>query len=180
MILISQQSGIYQILNKINGRFYIGSATNLLLRWCQHKYELNLNKHGNTHLQRAWNKYGIEAFEFKVLELCEREVTLSREQWWIDWTEACKLGYNQRLVANSNLGIKWTAEQKAKISNSKRGVPQDPKIVFQRNVNNMKLELWPHGSRCKCDNCRLIRNKLQREYRNAAPGLKIVEPKVKK
>ena len=52
------QSGIYQILNTVNGKFYIGSAVDFTLRWAQHKWEFKNNRHSNTHLQRAYNKYG--------------------------------------------------------------------------------------------------------------------------
>ena len=50
-------SGIYKILNKINGKFYIGSAVNFKRRFARHKRLLNINCHPNEYLQNAWNKY---------------------------------------------------------------------------------------------------------------------------
>ena len=59
---------IYKILNKVNGKFYIGSTKNAKVRWYQHKYMLNSNRHINNYLQNAWNKYGKENFDFIILE----------------------------------------------------------------------------------------------------------------
>lgn len=185
------KSGIYQILNKLNGNFYIGSAINLNARFGSHKYDLNTNQHHNTHLQRAWNKYGINTFEFKILEYCEPDKLIEREQWYIDNLEAYKIGYNRRKNATSNIGIKWTQDHKDKISNTKRGVKQPYDVVLERAEKLRNINKWPHdeGCRCKCRECILLRNKLQREYRfyknfgilkEAAPELKIVEPKGKK
>jgi len=38
------KTGIYKILNKINGKVYIGSATDIAKRWRDHKWHLNHNK----------------------------------------------------------------------------------------------------------------------------------------
>ena len=59
---------IYKIVNKINGKFYIGSTINFDKRKERHLYELNNNKHHNIFLQRAFEKYGVDTFEFYVRE----------------------------------------------------------------------------------------------------------------
>lgn len=63
----SKSSGVYQIINKVNGHMYFGQASQLATRAQQHEYSLNKNKHANNHLQAAWNEYGSDAFEFTVL-----------------------------------------------------------------------------------------------------------------
>lgn len=148
--------GIYQILNLVNAKFYIGSATDFNLRWSQHKWELKNNCHGNTHLQFAWNKYGESSFEFIIIEICDKDKLLEREQFWIDNLKACELGYNIRQTAKSNLGLKWTDAHKEKISKAKRGTIQDQATVDARNAVNRKINIWPHllGCRCKCQECR--------------------------
>ena len=60
--------GIYMILNKNNGKIYIGQSIDAEYRMKKHKQQLTGNYHSNTHLQRAWNKYGEDAFEFNLLE----------------------------------------------------------------------------------------------------------------
>ena len=59
---------IYKIINKINGKFYIGSTVNFEKRKRKHLNELNNNKHHNIFLQRAFKKYGIDSFDFSYKE----------------------------------------------------------------------------------------------------------------
>lgn len=63
---------IYQIKNILNGKIYIGSTKNYKKRFSNHKHDLKNNKHKNTHLQSAWNLYGGENFEFKMLKTCKK------------------------------------------------------------------------------------------------------------
>lgn len=59
---------IYWIKNTQNGKFYVGSTYQRYVRWKTHKKKLRSGKHHCHHLQAAWNKYGEDAFEFKVIE----------------------------------------------------------------------------------------------------------------
>ena len=77
-------SGVYQILNLINGKIYIGSSVKLSVRCAIHTKELRRNIHSNPKLQLAWNKYGEENFEFSVLEYCFPEHTFELEQNYIN------------------------------------------------------------------------------------------------
>ena len=80
--------GIYIIKNKINGKFYLGSSKNCNKRKTQHFTLLKHNTHHCIHLQRAYNKYGKDAFEFEILVDCEE--CLKEEQPWLDsldWTK---------------------------------------------------------------------------------------------
>jgi group I intron endonuclease len=90
-------SGIYQILNKINGKKYVGSSKDIRYRWNQsHRPQLRSGNHCNRHLQSAWNKYGEENFEFKKLESCDEKILLEREGYWIEKTKSWERenGYN--------------------------------------------------------------------------------------
>lgn len=108
------KSGIYRIINVVNGKFYLGSAVNMEHRFTTHRWNLDRNQHPNKYLQSAWNKYGFENFEFVKIEHCERKFLLVKEQAWIDWTKCYnrEIGYNSRKLANSNAGIKWTEKRK--------------------------------------------------------------------
>lgn len=66
---IPQTSGIYKWTCTTTRKIYVGSAVNLRMRWYNHKTSLRKNKHVNSLLQRAWNKYGEECFVFEVIEL---------------------------------------------------------------------------------------------------------------
>jgi group I intron endonuclease len=109
------KSGIYLIKNTINGKVYVGSSIDINKRWREHLHYLRLNTHANTHLQRAWNKYGEESFKFEVIEKCPTQKLLNREQYWIDLLEVIKKGYNLSPTAGSCLGIKKSKRQRRKM-----------------------------------------------------------------
>lgn len=73
---------IYEIVNILNNKKYIGKTKNFLIRKNRHLYELSNNRHHCLHLQRAWNKYGEENFIFNVLysDLNEEEAKQKEEE----------------------------------------------------------------------------------------------------
>jgi group I intron endonuclease len=77
-------SGVYKIVNNINGKFYIGSSNHLYIRYSTHVKELNRNNHSNQKLQNSWNKYGESNFSFLVLEYCRSEEIFEKEQKYIN------------------------------------------------------------------------------------------------
>jgi group I intron endonuclease len=95
------QSGIYQITNLENSHSYIGSAKSLSFRWYFHVWQLKRQEHHSIYLQRAWNKYGSEKFEFKVLCYCSIADLLFYEQRFLD---AIKPEYNICKTAGSSIG----------------------------------------------------------------------------
>jgi group I intron endonuclease len=54
--------GIYKLVNKTTGQCYVGQSQRCKKRIKEHFRLLRWNKHTNTHLQNAYNKYGAEAF----------------------------------------------------------------------------------------------------------------------
>ena len=68
-----QPSCVYQIINIINNKVYIGETTRGELRWKNHLSCLRGNRHENKLLQKDFNKYGEEAFEWSVLKEFEDE-----------------------------------------------------------------------------------------------------------
>lgn len=102
--------GIYKITNITNNKFYIGSSVNINKRKLHHLHLLRNSKHGNTYLQKSWNKYGEKSFDFEILEFCEN--IIEREQYYID---TLKPTYNLNPVAGSCLGRKHYKETKDKI-----------------------------------------------------------------
>ena len=113
-----RNSGIYQIVNTVNDKRYVGSAVDLNHRWVQHLSLLRLDKHYNRYLQRAWNKHGETAFEFRVVGKCPPKRLVALEQEVIDHL---KPEYNMAPTANSMLGFRFTDASKAKMSTAQLG-----------------------------------------------------------
>lgn len=90
--------GIYQILNIVNNKYYIGSSLDVFKRFRTHKRNLKLNKHHNRHLQRSWKKYGESAFEFIVIQSCDKIERLNLEQYYLN---TLKPEYNIAISAAS-------------------------------------------------------------------------------
>lgn len=125
------KSGIYQIINLINGKIYIGSAINLINRKSIHFIKLKRNIHENKYLQNSWNKYGKEYFEFNILENCEKENLIKREQYYLDILNP---EYNISPIAGSQLGFKFSEESKRKMSITRIG-----KKVSIKTKNKMSI-----------------------------------------
>src|SRR6266702_3230850 len=78
-------SGVYVIQNVITSDCYVGSSVDIARRKLKHFYQLRSNKHGNQHLQSAYNKYGHDSFLFTVHEeVTEKEDLVRREPYWIN------------------------------------------------------------------------------------------------
>jgi predicted GIY-YIG superfamily endonuclease len=104
------ESGIYQILSK-NGKRYIGSSIDVKRRINEHQKELIENRHANAHLQNHANKYGISDLCFKIIEFCEKQELIIREQLHID---KMKPEFNICKKADSRLGVRLSEEAKVK------------------------------------------------------------------
>jgi len=123
------KSGVYKILNILNGKCYIGSSEFLNRRIKDHRIYLKNNTHSCKHLQNSYNKYGKAAFVFGVIEYCEIDKLIEREQFWIDKTDI-SIRYNKRRIAQSNKGFKFSAESKEKL---KKRIPWNKGVKTRVN-----------------------------------------------
>lgn len=106
-------SGIYEIVNLVNGKRYVGSAVHLRKRWAEHRRDLRRNRHHCVALQRAWKKYGEMNFVFAVIEICQAICLIAKEQKAFD---RLLPEYNTCKVAGSALGLSPSLETRAKLS----------------------------------------------------------------
>lgn len=121
-IPLSKTSGIYLIFNNGTGKGYIGQASSLYNRWHSHKSDLKLQKHGNEHLQRSFNKYGEESFEFHILTLASKEQLNDLEQYYLD-----KLDKDSKYNLCEVEPVKTRSEEtRRKISEANKKRFQDP------------------------------------------------------
>ena len=133
------RSGIYEIVNTINGKSYLGSAGYLPRRRAQHWHLLRSGKHHTRYLQHAWNFYGEDAFPFRPVLFCEKSELLRYEQELLDRRKpayngsrsaerpAGPAGWKHSLEARerirlAGIGRTHSPEVRAKMSAMKRGI----------------------------------------------------------
>lgn len=91
--------GIYKIQNKINGKIYIGQSVNIEQRWKAHKVAGKNTNHEHNYypLYKAMYKYGLDNFDFSIIEECSKDKLNEREKYWILYYDSLNNGYNQVL-----------------------------------------------------------------------------------
>lgn len=135
------QPVIYGIKNLVNNKIYIGKSTNIKIRKKSHENSFIRKQAVNIHLQRAVDKYGIENFEFIVLEEVCLENIDDKEKYWINYFKSYdeKFGYNKTMGGD---GGKLTLEIKLKISKTS----PNRKVIYQFDSNGNLVKKW-HGVR---------------------------------
>jgi len=117
-------SGIYEIAHRATGKRYIGQSAQLEERRKRHWRDLARGHHSNPKLQRAVNKYGLEEFEWRVLEYVSldglssemaRALLAEREQHHFDQTPSDK-SLQCAPAAGSTLGMRFSEEAKRNVS----------------------------------------------------------------
>lgn len=103
--------GVYRWINKQNGNTYIGSSVNISVRMYTY-YSLRSLAKSNRPIDRALLKYGFSSFSLEILEYCDKDNVLKREQYYMDLV---KPQYNIVETAGSTLGYKHTSESLAKM-----------------------------------------------------------------
>mgnify|MGYP003653508533 CR=1 FL=1 len=63
-----QPACVYQIVNSVNNKIYIGETTRGELRWKEHLKDLRGKYHTNHKLQADFDKFGEEVFSWSIIE----------------------------------------------------------------------------------------------------------------
>ena len=93
--------GVYCIKNKINNKRYIGQSINIENRLVSHK-----RNEKSILLVRAFEKYGLENFDFFVLEECSQEKLDDRERFYIKLFKSNDLDFGYNLTEGGEHGIR--------------------------------------------------------------------------
>ena len=86
---VKKVRGIYKVTNKINGKVYIGQSVDIGRRWRQH-----MTAEDDIYFHKAIQKYGVENFEWEVIEQCKKKDLDERESYWIEYYDSFNKGYN--------------------------------------------------------------------------------------
>ena len=156
------KAGVYSIVNLVNGKRYVGHSKNIQGRLNEHFNALKKSKHGNSILQKSWDKYGADNFTSEVLESCDLSEMVGREQHWMDFYKSyCKeSGYNVSPAAASNLGWKMPNTAKEKIRKALKGRKGRP-ITEQQKAHYRRLYI---GKKLPADQKAAISTGLRRYY----------------
>ena len=69
--------GVFQIINKTNGKVLVDSSLNMPAKWNRHLTTLKFGSHRNKALQQDWNQLGAESFEYGILsEIAYEDATV--------------------------------------------------------------------------------------------------------
>ncbi|MDD5224738.1 MAG: GIY-YIG nuclease family protein [bacterium] len=100
-----KQAGIFQVINKTNGKILLCSSKNLEGKLNKHRFQLSIQRHYNQQLQEDWDRLGEDAFRFEISEIVkvkddpgfnlDDELSLL-EEIWIEKTQPYgERGYNK-------------------------------------------------------------------------------------
>lgn len=94
------KSGVYRLVNNINGKSHVGSSISLTNSFSIY-YSLDALKKvkGSIIIYRALLKYGHENFSLDILEYCESSMLIEREQYYID---LLKPEYNIKVISSKS------------------------------------------------------------------------------
>lgn len=152
--IISMNSGIYIITNNQNGNQYIGSSNNLYGRESYHKTALVRNYHHNQHLQRAYNKYGEDIFEFRIIIYCDPANLILFEQRFMDFY---KPKYNMNPKAESCAGRVLSEEHKRKIGDAHKGMIASKETKRKLSLARRGKIPWNKGKKMSSESRKKMR-----------------------
>lgn len=125
---VQMTKGVYCIINRTNGKIYVGSSSNIQARIREHKSSINKrdfqkSKTSRLLLEDLMKNGNVENLEFKMLEVYDEKQNVSllnREEFWILKLETNnpEKGYNVRVGCkafgdlNPNYGNKWSPIQR--------------------------------------------------------------------
>lgn len=130
------KSGIYRWVNVINNKNYIGSSVNLGRRFKEYYNYSHISKvKRNFPIHSALLKYGYSSFKLEILEYCESNTLIKREQYYLD---NLKPEYNVLKKAGSVLGFKHSEYTKKLFSITRIGRLCSETTRLKLSINNHK------------------------------------------
>jgi group I intron endonuclease len=132
MVLL-ETSGIYEIVNLINGKKYIGQSKDVKNRLEQHKSNLIGNRHHNNHLQSSFNKYEIDNFEFNSLVYIREDELDKFERNFITIFKTINPNYGYNKTYGGESTYVCSQETRQKMSIAKIGENNPSKRPYVRN-----------------------------------------------
>jgi len=169
---LPNSAGIYEIKNSVSGLSYIGSAKALRRRG--HYKSLSTDSSHSKILQQAFDSDGEESFQFRVLEFCDKDKRIEREQKYMDERDFNTL-YNAAPNAGTGRGYVFTDAQREKLSRAKKGTiisdEARKSVWIKKQEREFKKELYAKLFKDfkKTDKYQSLVKEIK-DYANAAPN----------
>lgn len=128
-------TGIYLITNKVNGKKYVGQSIDIEERWKRH---ICASKKSEFHIHRAIRKYGIDNFDFSILEECPVDKLDEREIYWISELDTYNNGYNMTLGGEGHNLYLDPKEREQKKKEAARRSGKNIEILIKKREENYK------------------------------------------
>ena len=131
-----KKAGIYRWTNLVSGKCYVGSSTNLSIRF---KNYFNVNylerevRKNNSRIYRALLKYGYSKFKLDIIEYCDPAIIIKREQYYLN---NLNIEYNILKVARSLKGFKHNITTIERMRMAKLGYGRDEATKLKIAANS--------------------------------------------
>lgn len=140
---VKGKAGIYLWTNTISNKSYVGSAVDLRRRLSNYFSKARIIselKTTNSLIYKAILKYDYSNFKLEIIEICDIESILEREQYYLDNFE---LKYNTLKTAGSLYGFKHSAETRELMRAARLGKPisEEAKIKLAANSQAFALKV---------------------------------------
>lgn len=170
-------SGIYLWTNIINDKKYVGCSINIYGRWGGHI--ANAKSGSGTKFYNAIRKYGAENFKKEIIEILPpiKKILKEREDYYIDFYDSIKTGYNIEKQYNTLEGHPERARICKQISDKaklRKWINNDEKniTICPENLEDFLNKGWKLG--------RLEFSKQHREGLSISHKGKTLTPEAKK
>ena len=135
-------SAVYKITNTVTNDFYIGSSKNIKKRWASHKCQSTWKQCPNNPMYIDMKRYGVDKFDFEILEVVEEGSLKEKEQEFIETLNPI---YNNR---NAN---GWDVERR-----------KESQKEYQKSDKGKESQKKYQ----KSDKCKKARKESQKKYKN--------------
>lgn len=159
---------IYQAINTINNKIYIGQTSNLKKRIYDH-IRASKHKKDNMTFHKAIRKYGIDNFKWEVIYKCEDKLVLNVMETMkiiVNHSHISEGGYNMTWGGEGTSGYKLSNETKEKQRLKKLGIKQTKEHITNRmkwminykptNETKIKMSIIKVGKKNSVEHCKNI------------------------
>ena len=162
--------GVYVWINKLNGKFYVGSGDPLYLRISDYYQKWYLKSRTSLYIVRALNKYSMINFTLIIIEYTSSENLISCEQKWID---LLKPEYNLNPIASSSKGYIHTLEAISKMRMTAIGRKHTDKVKESMSINRRGKNNPFFGKKHSDNSIALIKAAALNRQALPKPGLEV-------